>query len=1294
MVEVQLVEKFCEQFDQSYLSTLSEESKDIIKQVSIYHIKKDGRNKNRAQRVLHMLGYDKSGKILPPLKSVSRKVAEDTLASFAVSLTGARPGDLLMGKSAASKGAVIRILKYPIYPKVISISKIIQFPDVWDRFIIKLGSLPFYVDMTPEQRSNWIKVNQDPVSNSIGEGSERIEFLQPGTSDFSKKLEPKDIEYLLTHKKAWKASEIESLFPGKPGSKARKSTLILHYGMWSLSNDYKIVDKHAGTTIDVTNGNISKGQSGNIFVLDDITKQYVKKAGKWIRPAGKGSVQDIGFIIVQKGLVMTDTVEKELFAHFGFTDKKQIFNVKNAMYCFTGAAYKSLLQKLIRFTPITVNISGKEYPTELVLIVTLCKLYRYPGSFVPDIQRYVTGIESLAKRLAVSIIEDSSPGDPQELVSMLGGALVAQRIKTWSPDKNMIINWFTQAIAAVNSKSAYKWDNNRGSSLKPYTISTSNTVLQNSSALLDELKSFQSDLGMLRDIAEKGDSVEFWEMPGYRPVSMPLIHCVDMHWLPNIVLFFSPETVKKTIPNSPPGKPFSSIQWKIFKQVTGINPRRTDFDYNAFITDPFVMETRVAQETILSAQRDTQQQRETTGETITFKHQLADGWLTALVGPIEVKGTPVVIVTMKAEDPLQLVPMRRPTRDMKDAQLTPERQESAISQAKEKLQKGIVIKTTLPGMNGATIILKKDESGYNVKIGKKIISWEKARNQSIECPIHPKISYTMRSALLNIGDGIQESAEEDFVQLLNETPGTTLRRAIMYLDTYSKTLEINRISRDGGGINHAVVFEDVPTFQFILKLSSLYPAALRPVTGHPGKFSVPVPPVLWTIVEKIRGKIAIKISKKISNGWKNVANNDKMDRNMWEHQIEALEEMKTQHSSGGKGNFIWIPVGMGKTLIVTKYLIWLREKSQLPKYILYTLPQSAIKSVVKELMAFGFDIDIMIPLKSVKGKTIPDNTNINQSCTPRPFVITMLEHDYLRRCEIELSEIAPECIFVIDEVHKALNDTKRTSVALEISHLSREFIAMTGTPVIDSNTYKLIWWLKQVVLFEVNEDNFWVAANSMIAKKVNTGVIVEHQQVLANFTGSNLDKYNNSVPPSLGGKNTSPSFEDWKYATELSYDACNDEIIVQVSKLLKEKRGVMLVAKDTKHQKVLEELLITKQVVKKKDIFLLESNDSIFLTDESVTNGETPDYKVVIVPIRKAEGYTLTRLSAMVSSVYPSNNATREQIEGRINRIGQKAKLIKYITVHTGILTRILQHHNDAKSLSLALQSIADEIKY
>ncbi len=148
----------------------------------------------------------------------------------------------------------------------------------------------------------------------------------------------------------------------------------------------------------------------------------------------------------------------------------------------------------------------------------------------------------------------------------------------------------------------------------------------------------------------------------------------------------------------------------------------------------------------------------------------------------------------------------------------------------------------------------------------------------------------------------------------------------------------------------------------------------------------------------------------------------------------------------------------------------------------------------------------------------------------------------------------------------------------------------------------------------------------------------------------------------------------------------------QVQEFIDQDRGVMLVAKDRKHQQVLHQMVINDTSVDEEDIYVMGSGDSIFLTDEAVAEGKVHDYRVVIVPIRKAEGYTLTRLSAMVTSVYPSNNATREQIEGRINRVSQHRHEIDYRIVHVGVLTSILCNHNNAKNLALALQGLAKEI--
>ena len=282
-------------------------------------------------------------------------------------------------------------------------------------------------------------------------------------------------------------------------------------------------------------------------------------------------------------------------------------------------------------------------------------------------------------------------------------------------------------------------------------------------------------------------------------------------------------------------------------------------------------------------------------------------------------------------------------------------------------------------------------------------------------------------------------------------------------------------------------------------------------------------------------------------------------------------------------------------------------------------------------------------------------------------------------------------IFIIDEVHKALNDTKRTSVALEISHLARNFVALTGTPVVDSKTYKLIWCLEQIVPFEINESNFWVSANSMISKKVNTGIKTDRKEILAKFTVKEEKDYLRLVVPKMGGSNPVPSADEWLEAANICYQAADKKMIRETEQMLKKNIGVMLIAQNSKHQTKLLKLVLQKINIKKEDIFLLKGGDSIFLTDEAVKMKKVHDYKIVIVPIRKAEGYSLTRLGAMISSVYPSNNATREQIEGRINRIGQKRDTVYYRIVHCGILTYILKHHDDARVLSLALKSLAEK---
>ena len=144
-----------------------------------------------------------------------------------------------------------------------------------------------------------------------------------------------------------------------------------------------------------------------------------------------------------------------------------------------------------------------------------------------------------------------------------------------------------------------------------------------------------------------------------------------------------------------------------------------------------------------------------------------------------------------------------------------------------------------------------------------------------------------------------------------------------------------------------------------------------------------------------------------------------------------------------------------------------------------------------------------------------------------------------------------------------------------------------------------------------------------------------------------------------------------------------------IDAIFSDQDGVMLVARNGMHQTKLRNMLIAKGVPD-RDIFVMNKGKSLILTDKTVEEGG-PDYRVVITKMSQPEGYTLTRLNVMISSVYPSNRASRVQMEGRINRIGQN-KEVYYVKIHTGLLTFILQRHKDAKSLEAALQEVSRHV--
>ena len=1312
-------------------------------------------------------------------KNVSKEYTEDQAESildyFDVNITGAREGDIILGVAKQNSKTLVRVHGDSVQPKSKELDALRQHPLIWKKFIRKLAVIPFFASLTRTEREQWLENNENARDDYIGEESDDfwVELLQPGQGCLiSEEVEPSDLEAIMegnpNHPKQWwSAQDIIEIIPAKPGSKGLKGRHVLFWNKnwWKIIPEPKSVDSFVGLTFDLTSGEALSSSASNgqkLIVIDDVTleRSSPTKASKTLKRAGETPATmtwhaarsgEIAFLVENEMMVLSwpevTRIILELCEWFTGpqTELLKLLELVKANFAqYTAATYKSLMQKIIRFRAkqiaLFVNMEMVEsetvIDTRIVLLATMAALLINPGSFVPDIQRYVSGLESFAKRLGVSIVEDSSIDDPRKIQSLWSGALLAQRVRSWRPSRSLAKKWFGYGLEAWQRSEKYIFDNDIGLKHDPFVLSPTNSPFQNCSALIDELRSFEGDIAMTRYIAAHyEEATRLWGQEKIEEIAvMPIYHHLDQHSCTPIAWYVDPVLAREImeLSDEPASRPFSSLFYRLFSEDTGFNPRppghlgrtRRQKTLHWRPSDDFISAMSAAQRIVLrSKQRKAiarlsdpagghkaspltpVQNNLVQADSYALEYKLDVAWLPALIGSIEIKGSPPVIAMLDAKDPLNVIVVRRPARQMKDEELSAEREEQAKEEARKILRSGVKLKAVSSPcafLDHATAYLRTDEDGFE---GYVVISktgeektWEEARMIRLQLPYHPRLEphnkkftydeITLSQALLNIGDGLQVNAWDDLNVLCKETDDRAIRRALFYISSFKASFEINPIGRSGGGTKGSVTIDDIAANQFLLRLSILFPGALRPVQFQPGKFTSPVPPLLWTvrdtIKEKIRGKESVN--------WKCLELWDRKERKLWEHQESSIKEMVDNHKRGVRGTFLYQPVGLGKTIQVLYYLKYLADNNELSPYIVYSLPSSAIKSVANEILSMGFIITLILPIKGKKEIDVPDTVKISRECQLEPGIINLIEHDHLRKCQEELSLVADRTIVIFDEVHKMLRESQRTNAALQLSRLSKEFIVLTGTPVIDNRIYRLIPWLEQIVPVEINEANFWVAAATMVSRKATTGIKTEHEYVEASFSPSEELKYQKLVPPGLGGVSSTSKIDQIREATDLSYSACDREMITQTMKLIEEKTGVMMVASSEAHQNKLRDMLV-KAGIKSRKIFLLTNKQSLFLTDEAVESGEVPGYKVVITTVRHNAGYTLTFLGALVSGIYPSNQSSRDQLEGRINRIGSRHDLLRYIYVHCGTLTYIMNNHDQARSLAIAISDMATEIE-
>lgn len=1161
--------------------------------------------------------------------------------SLSVGIVGIRSGEYIIGPNDAkqTKGALmqVRVEKQ-------SSSQTLIFPPLQDflnntEYVTlrdETAYVPFFGRMLPKDRVQWIKTHAI-YEHPYLEDLEKIQLRVLQVSDFIRETLSEDNIHLLSDSSRWwDVQDIFHMFPRRPGSKAEKHTLILRPGNWNLYVPQANV-AYTGVYVDVDKG-LRSGKISATLVFE--TERI---------PTGR-----VGIVAATANRKKPGWNEVSALA----TVPEVCSEIKKYIDWFPPALHKSLLQKIIRTGCSKVRmISGEVYNADDVLQCCLLLLMLHPGSFVPNIQQFVSGMESATKRLAVSILEDSSVSEKNEwvLCTLFAAAEVAKVNRSWFPLESTITTWLQLAVEARRSRRCYKYDTHEACVVKNV-----NTPFGMCWVLLSDLKSFEADINLVACVANNNG-----ELKKSRTIDltglcdddiMPIEHCIDHHTFTTVAHFFdnSDEANNSLLD-------YSEVFRLIWNSTTGVNSRKS-----WFTPDDNTRKTREAQALVWKLHTVKKQQLPAlAGGKYTCVYTLSDDWLAGLLGPIQVTAGGILCVLKDRE----FLVVKKPARNAKQQPVvTDKERQHAIKTATEVLQRGVQIhgvSKALPFLEGATIYFSNDEFYITVPGSDTSVEWSEFRKIRVEKQLtDSEIVPTVENAILYTGDYVQKGSIRIVKRLLRKYSKHVLDRLSMYLRGTKDVITLHKISRDGGSTEYNVSPYDTQVNELLCKLSVVYPAMLE-IT--PAGFVVKNGPMLWCFRKKL-GKILNRTSTN-SSSWTITPDT----RHLWEHQIDSVRVLMDRTISGHPVNLIWIPVGMGKTLIVLRYMYELLLKNLLPAMCVYTLPPSAIDSVSQEFLSYGMKPRVVNMNKTGKIK--------NQTKkTLKMYRVNLVEHDQLRKMTGQLTEHANQMFFVVDEFHKTMNKTQRTSVALEVSTLARICVGMSGTIIKDTNYKDLIAWLSLAVEFNVTEKNYWVAIGALVSKKVSTKVVVKRSYIEAEVD----QEYKKYVPAKLGG---TARFIDFQKALQLSYFSVEKKMLTMIKKYITRGEGVFVIARNNDHQKRLVENLQAKGI----EVYAITKNTPITLTPKD-TNGKKGKIQVVVTTKQHSEGYTLTKFRVKISGVWFSNQATRDQLEGRLNRIGQPSDTVYDVTVHAGILTYVMKRYESSRNLSEALKGFADDI--
>jgi hypothetical protein len=224
------------------------------------------------------------------------------------------------------------------------------------------------------------------------------------------------------------------------------------------------------------------------------------------------------------------------------------------------------------------------------------------------------------------------------------------------------------------------------------------------------------------------------------------------------------------------------------------------------------------------------------------------------------------------------------------------------------------------------------------------------------------------------------------------------------------------------------------------------------------------------------------------------------------------------------------------------------------------------------------------------------------------------------------------------------------------------------------NVEHLVTWLANTEQYPVDKRNFLVAASGMVSTQIELGIAAKEVLVKTALSDTIRAAHKEYVRS-----------RNWLALARLTRAETDPQLCATAAELVAEDRadhvggGVLLVGSDQKH---VEELIAMMRRLLPKKHGAVGGFDDMADTR----------FGCIVVPKAKDRGYNAAaRLGAMVKGAYAGNGASRHQMRGRIRRIGQKRKEVRFVTVvmENSMLELLHERQKSVDSVNITLEALA-----